>query len=163
MILRPVLTCNVLVDREIIKLKTNQWSHLKKFLCTDGGTVYGGGRSGIGVEGRWAHQHNTVDTNNTDDTKRWSVKHKQMKRNQLWWLLIWGCNLSNYLLYQRLVNLIFSLSDGKGIISEKDMRHVLTTIGEKLTDEEVDSLYRLSGCVERGAINYHSKYNQVVY
>ena len=37
------------------------------------------------------------------------------------------------------------------------MRHVLTTIGEKLTDEEVDTLYRLSGCVERSAINYQSK------
>ena len=40
----------------------------------------------------------------------------------------------------------------------QDMKHVLTTIGEKMSDFEVDQILKLSGAVEGNAINYHSKY-----
>ncbi|WP_411023729.1 EF-hand domain-containing protein, partial [Salmonella sp. s51228] len=43
--------------------------------------------------------------------------------------------------------------DGNGTISSAELRHVLTTLGEKLTDEEVDAL--LTGIEDsQGQVNY---------
>ena len=49
---------------------------------------------------------------------------------------------------------------GKGSISISELRHLLTSVGEKLTDEEADELIKSSGCVDRtsGTVNYMSKY-----
>ena len=47
--------------------------------------------------------------------------------------------------------------EGRGVIAADDLRHVLTTVGEKLTDEEVDTLIRSTGCMEKGSVNYHSE------
>lgn len=47
--------------------------------------------------------------------------------------------------------------DGKGLIAVPEMRHLLTTVGEKLTEEEADDLIKTTGCVERGMVNYDSK------
>jgi calmodulin len=38
------------------------------------------------------------------------------------------------------------------------MQHLLTTVGEKLTDYEAEELMRVSGCVQGGMVNYESEY-----
>jgi calmodulin len=47
--------------------------------------------------------------------------------------------------------------DGRGFISVAEMRHLLTSVGEKLTDDEADELLKLSGCVQNGMVQYDSK------
>jgi len=44
-------------------------------------------------------------------------------------------------------------SDGSGAISAGELRHLLTSIGEKLSDEEVDSLFQSIEYVQ-GQVNY---------
>jgi len=47
--------------------------------------------------------------------------------------------------------------DGRGFVSVAEMRHLLTSVGEKLTDDEADNLLRMSGCVHNGMVQYDSK------
>jgi len=51
--------------------------------------------------------------------------------------------------------------DGRGAISVSEMRHLLTSVGEKLTDEEADQLLKVSGCVQNGQVQY-DKFIQVI-
>lgn len=51
--------------------------------------------------------------------------------------------------------------DNRGSISVQEMRHLLTSVGEKLTDEEADQLLKVSGCVQNGQVQY-DKFIQVV-
>jgi calmodulin len=51
--------------------------------------------------------------------------------------------------------------DNRGSISEQEMKHLLTSVGEKLTDEEADQLLKASGCVQNGQVQY-DKFIQVV-
>merc|ERR1712205_274691 len=44
--------------------------------------------------------------------------------------------------------------DGNGLISAAELRHVMTNLGEKLTDEEVDEMIREADVDGDGAINY---------
>ena len=44
--------------------------------------------------------------------------------------------------------------DGNGFISAAELRHVMTNLGEKLTDEEVDEMIREADVDGDGAINY---------
>ena len=44
--------------------------------------------------------------------------------------------------------------DGRGTVTVQEMRHLLTSVGEKLTDEEADELLKMSGCVQNGQVNY---------
>ena len=44
--------------------------------------------------------------------------------------------------------------DGNGSISAAELRHVLTSLGEKLSDEEVDALLTHAQMDSRGGINY---------
>lgn len=49
--------------------------------------------------------------------------------------------------------------DGRGFISVTEMRHLLTSVGEKLTDDEAEELLRMSGCVANGMVAYDSKFS----
>ncbi|KAK6170330.1 hypothetical protein SNE40_018744 [Patella caerulea] len=44
--------------------------------------------------------------------------------------------------------------DGNGFISAAELRHLMTNLGEKLTDEEVDEMIREADIVGDGKINY---------
>ncbi|KAH7968641.1 hypothetical protein HPB52_010497 [Rhipicephalus sanguineus] len=44
--------------------------------------------------------------------------------------------------------------DGNGFITATELRHVMTTLGEKLTDEEVDAMIREADMDGDGQINY---------
>ena len=47
--------------------------------------------------------------------------------------------------------------DGSGYISAAELRHVLTHLGEKLMDEEVDELIREAEITGDGQVNYDGK------
>lgn len=44
--------------------------------------------------------------------------------------------------------------DGNGFISAAELRHVMTNLGEKLTDEEVDEMIREADIDGDGQVNY---------
>lgn len=44
--------------------------------------------------------------------------------------------------------------DGNGLISAAELRHVMTNLGEKLTDDEVDEMIREADIDGDGHINY---------
>jgi calmodulin len=44
--------------------------------------------------------------------------------------------------------------DGNGFISAAELRHVMTILGEKLTDEEVDEMVREANIDSDGQVNY---------
>ena len=45
--------------------------------------------------------------------------------------------------------------DGNGVISAAELRHVMTTLGERLTGEEADEMIREADTDGDGFINYH--------
>ncbi|ELU13837.1 hypothetical protein CAPTEDRAFT_222115 [Capitella teleta] len=53
-------------------------------------------------------------------------------------------------------------TDGRGAISVKEMQHLLTTVGEKLTDHEAEELMRVSGCVQGGGMVNYEKFVKVI-
>jgi len=52
--------------------------------------------------------------------------------------------------------------DGNGFISAAELRHVMTNLGEKLTDEEVDEMIREADIDGDGQVNYEGN-SQVSY
>lgn len=48
--------------------------------------------------------------------------------------------------------------DGNGFISAAELRHVMTNLGEKLTDEEVDEMIREADIDGDGQVNYEGVY-----
>ena len=51
--------------------------------------------------------------------------------------------------------------DGNGFISAAELRHVMTNLGEKLTDEEVDEMIREADVDGDGQINYEEFLRQI--
>ncbi|MBN3287941.1 CALM protein, partial [Polyodon spathula] len=52
--------------------------------------------------------------------------------------------------------------DGNGYISAAELRHVMTNLGEKLTDEEVDEMIREADIDGDGQVNYEGEHFKVV-
>ena len=53
--------------------------------------------------------------------------------------------------------------DGNGFISAAELRHVMTNLGEKLTDEEVDEMIREADIDGDGQINYEEFAKMMMY
>jgi calmodulin len=52
--------------------------------------------------------------------------------------------------------------DGSGKISAGELRHVMTNLGEKLTDEEVDEMMREADVNNDGEIDYDGKCQVII-
>ena len=52
--------------------------------------------------------------------------------------------------------------DGSGFISVAELRHVMTNLGEKLTDEEIDEMVREQDFDGDGKIDYESFVNSMI-
>ena len=47
--------------------------------------------------------------------------------------------------------------DGNGLITSAELRHVMTNLGEKLTDDECDEMIREADLDGDGMVNYDGK------
>jgi len=67
-----------------------------------------------------------------------------------------GKSAGNVFLETALTEKPFSVfdKDGNGYISAAELRHVMTNLGEKLTDEEVDEMIREADIDGDGQVNY---------
>ena len=48
--------------------------------------------------------------------------------------------------------------DGNGFLSAAELRHIMTNLGEKLKEDEVDDMMREAGIEPDGSINYEEFY-----
>ena len=72
---------------------------------------------------------------------------RQCRVSQIGWVKIIHCIIFSF--FCRVFD-----KDGNGFISAAELRHVMTNLGEKLTDEEVDEMIREADIDGDGQINY---------
>lgn len=61
------------------------------------------------------------------------------------------------------VKLFSPPQDGNGFISAAELRHVMTNLGEKLTDEEVDEMIREADIDGDGQVNYEGSGARITF
>lgn len=69
---------------------------------------------------------------------------------------VWSCRKMKDTDSQEEIQEAFKVfdKDGNGYISAAELRHVMTSLGEKLTEEEVDEMIREADIDQDGQINY---------
>ena len=60
-------------------------------------------------------------------------------------------------------NCVLNYQDGDGHISSAELRHVMTNLGEKLTDEEVDEMIREADVDNDGLVDYDGRHRYLKY
>ena len=53
-------------------------------------------------------------------------------------------------------------NDGDGLISAKELRHIMATLGEQVTEEEADEMIKEADYDGDGFINYHDFYRIIM-
>ena len=85
---------------------------------------------------------------------KWMLRVKVLLISQnfwQWWQVKWKTQAA-----QKNISEAFSVSekDGNGYLNTAELRHVMTNLGEKLTDEEVDEMIREADVHDNGQVNY---------
>lgn len=64
---------------------------------------------------------------------------------------------NHFLIYEIWIYLLCCFRDGDGFISPPELRYVMTNLGEKLTDEEVNDMIKEADLDGDGLVNYNGK------
>lgn len=85
------------------------------------------------------------------------VKHvlSQLSANSYIWEIVTSILLTFFLdKWWLMVLKLFKVSPPTGMIQEEYLRELLTTMGDRFTDEEVDELFREAPIDKKGNFNY---------
>lgn len=63
------------------------------------------------------------------------------------------------------LSIVFGQFDASknNLIPLDQFRHLMTSVGEKFMDEEVDELLKCTGCLQNGMVNYDSKSSFLIF
>ena len=83
---------------------------------------------------------------------------------ELFWLRFWQnfCELNVFLQCKLFSRIIFSLrifdKDDDGLISVEELRHIMLSFGEKMTEKELDEMVAEANCDKDGHIDYEGEH-----